>query len=359
MLKKTLRSLPIVAGLLGLLLLTACGGGGSSSSGSEGTTATVSLAITDADTTYDKVVLTIKEIGVVTSDEATAYYNSDVIQELPTTVNVLDFPETATFYLGDISIHVPAGEQVCINQIRLKLAAEGDADCPTEGCNYVVEEGDTVPYPLKTPSGQQSGVKILTPNEFCVSETNDTVELAIDFDPAAAIVHNDKNTGNSDKYLLKPTGIRVIEGEWTTAAEAAGFISGDVMIPSTLTEGVCEELATDPIPVISAATTAAPAETLVTTATLAQGPYESYPTEAECNTTCSDIVDETAFAQCVATCQSNINGCYYSGPFKLLLPPEAAGPYVVTATWDVLSGQASEVAADSIVDIVVTEQADE
>jgi hypothetical protein len=89
---------------------------------------------------------------------------------------------------ADIEVDLPEnGEPVCFKQIRLVLAAEGDPDCPGQICNYVIEIGDPAQYELKTPSVQQSGVKILTSNDFCIDANDDTVQVSIDFDPATAL----------------------------------------------------------------------------------------------------------------------------------------------------------------------------
>ena len=236
--------------LLFAFSLGACGGGGSSDGGggssdggggssAGGGTGTVSLSLTDAPNGYNAVVLTIKEVGIVASNTETTYYNSTDLGNLPLTVNVLDFPGESTLHLGDIEVDLPEnGDPVCFNQIRLVLAENDEMykkggeckdDVPCK--NYVVENGDPTAYALKTPSAQQSGLKVLTPkdfcddtndpndvcvgtpNEFCVEEGDDTVYVSIDFDPVTAIVHNENNgnNGNSeDKYTLKPNGIRII-----------------------------------------------------------------------------------------------------------------------------------------------------
>ena len=183
-----------------LLLLSACGGDGSSATVETGT---VSITLTDAQSGYNAVVLTIKEIGVVASNTTTTYYNSTQLDNLPLTVNILDFPDETTLHLADIEVDLPEnGEPVCFKQIRLVLAAEGDPHCPGQICNYVIETGDPAQYELKTPSGQQSGVKILTPNDFCIDANDDTARVVIDFDPATAIVHNENNGNGNNKDKL-------------------------------------------------------------------------------------------------------------------------------------------------------------
>ena len=75
----------------------------------------------------------------------------------------VDFPNEATLYLGDIEVPLPddSGE-VCFSQIRLVLADGEDS-------NYVIENDDPTfkRHPLRTPSGQQSGIKILVKEESC------------------------------------------------------------------------------------------------------------------------------------------------------------------------------------------------
>jgi hypothetical protein len=228
---------------LPLALLSACdGGGGSSDIGTSSSadtpptaaavfsTGSVSVSLTDNQALYNAVVLTIEKIGIVASNTPTTYYNSDDINELPITVNVLDFPGAASLYLGDIEVPLPDnGEEVCFNQIRLVLAEEG---------NYVIENDDPTfkRHPLKTPSGQQSGVKILVKEEsFCLSEQDNAVSMAIEFDPETAIGFNKNRT---NPYKLKPTSMRIIQGEFFTAPES--FIDGMVAMPTYNTDGVCE-----------------------------------------------------------------------------------------------------------------------
>lgn len=94
--------------------------------------------------------------------------------------NLLELQNNVTAVLveGD---SIPAGH---ITQMRLLLGEN----------NYLVD--DTLVYDLKTPSGQQSGLKINLNADF---EENHTYEIVLDFDAEQSIVH----TGN-DKYILKP-----------------------------------------------------------------------------------------------------------------------------------------------------------
>lgn len=309
---------------LPLVLLSGCGGGGGSgdsgTSSSSGTTSaaeavastgSVSVSLTDNQALYNAVVLTIEEIGIVASNTETTYYNSDEISELPVTVNVLDFPGEASLYLGDIEVPLPEnGDEICFDQIRLVLADEG---------NYVIENNDPEfhKHPLKTPSGQQSGVKILVKEEsFCLSEQDNAVNVAIEFDPATAIGFNEKRT---NRYQLKPTSMRIIKGEFSTAPES--FIDGLVTLPTYNSATGCEQFSTSPFVTVTAYNSA----TLKSkTVALADGPFTD---NEACEQFCKD--DATCLEDCVLT---EADFCYYTGSFKLLLPEKE--DYDLQATWN-------------------------
>jgi len=329
------------------LLLTACGGGGSGASATT-RTGTVSVSLTDSQDGYDAVVLTIKEIGIVASNTATTYYNSADLDNLPLTVNILDFPGEATLHLADIEVDLPEnGEPVCFKQIRLVLAAEGDPDCPGSICNYVVETGDPTQYELKTPSGQQSGVKILTPNDFCVDANDDTVQVSIDFDPATAIIHNENNGNSKDKYILKPTGIRIIEGNWSTAPDS--FIDGLVAVPTYNSVSGCEEFATEPLVTVAAFDQGISVDPVVQTVALVEGPVSGADV---CIEWCAEDPDPDT---CKTACEVDLlSECYFSGKFKLLLPDR--GTYDLTATWDSFDAEMSPVEYNSTVLLELIEE---
>ena len=347
----------VLCGLLTIgvtfLLLTACGSGGgggsSADSGSSAGTGIVSVSLTDAQNGYNAVVLTIKEVGIVASNTATTYYNSTDLGNLPLTVNVLDFPGESILHLGDIEVDLPEnGDPVCFKQIRLVLAAEGDPDCPGSLCNYVIETGDPTEYELKTPSGQQSGVKILTPNDFCVDADDDAVQVSIDFDPTKAIIHNDNNGNSKDKYILKPTGIRIIEGDWFNAPDS--FINGLVAVPIYNSASGCGEFETSPLVTVAAyynsATITDPPE--VQTVALAEGPVSGADV-------CLEWCAEDPAQDCETTCEVDLlSECYYSGKFKLLLREKEI--YDLTATWKGFTDEMSEVEYNSTVFFELVEE---
>jgi len=294
--------------LIGLLMAACGGGGGDDSSGQVGT---VSLSLTDKSTLYNSVVLSIENVGVVTNKSATTYYNSAYISELPLTIDVLDLPGSATQFLGDIDVPLPDdGSEVCINQIRLVLAKDG---------NYVIEKGDQnlTRHDLKTPSGQQSGEKLLVKDEtFCISNENDAVNVTIEFDPDTAII---ANANSANPYQFKPTSMRIIQGNFFTAP--GSFIDGLVKVPTYNSAVGCELFPTTPVVTVAAYNSA-----VLTTRTvaLADGPFKE-------------------------------NGsCFYSGAFKLLLPDQRT--YSLSATWDTFSAEKPSVEHNSTVLLELTEQ---
>lgn len=160
------------------------------SSTSAGSTAHVTVNMTDAPGAFDAVLLNIKSVVVVT-DKATTTLNVN-----GGIVNILNYRSGRDTVLAGQDI--PAGT---IEQIRLVL---------NDG-NQVIVDG--VVHDLTTPSGQTSGVK-LNLHETLTAGIDYTITL--DFDAAQSIVL----TGNG-KYILKPV-IRAI------AQAASGAISGTI-----------------------------------------------------------------------------------------------------------------------------------
>lgn len=208
---KTLRTWKalLLAALLGVLV--ACGGGGGGSAG-EGT---LRVAITDNPACgYDEVVVTVREVRVHPNDAAD---NDPGWQSIPVdpplTIDLLDYTNGALLDLGQTQ--VPAGRYT---KLRLVLS-------PNTGMladrNWVVLSGTGTRIPLKTPSGQQSGLKINTSLDV---QAGGLTDIVIDFDACRSVVV----AGNSGNYLLKPvlrTLPRVetgVVGEVSVAAANAG-----------------------------------------------------------------------------------------------------------------------------------------
>lgn len=112
-------------------------------------------------------------------------------------VNLLDLTGENSLFLG--SEDFPEGE---IDQLRLVLGDD----------NYVIKNGDR--FDLKTPSAQQSGLKIKVDEDI---EGGMSYNLVIDFDVAKSIVE----AGNSGNIILKPVLRAYME-------EAASGVMGQV-----------------------------------------------------------------------------------------------------------------------------------
>lgn len=195
-----------------LAVLAACGGGGGGDAGS----GTLRVALTDNPACgYDEVVVTVSEVRVHTGD---APDNDPGWRTIPVnpprTIDLLDYTNGALLDLGQTL--VPAGTY---SRLRLVLAANTGAAADR---NWIVLSGNPgVRVPLKTPSGQQSGLKVQT---SLAVQPNGLTDVVIDFDACKSVVM----AGNSGQYLLKPvlrTLPRVetgVVGEVSIAAAAAG-----------------------------------------------------------------------------------------------------------------------------------------
>jgi len=183
-------------------LLPGCSG----SSSSAPATGTLKVGITDKQSDlFQEVVVAIKEIRLVPAGMEGARDDDPGLPLLvsyatPHTVDVLKLRFQQEL-LGTVVI--PAGTY---NQVRLILEANPNGQGATP-LNYLTLKSDTtvprVKIPLTTPSGQQSGLKVVGRFEVKPGIIN---AILIDFDPNTAIVVR----GNGD-YNLKPTGIRIVQ----------------------------------------------------------------------------------------------------------------------------------------------------
>jgi hypothetical protein len=163
---------------------------------------------------FAEVVIAIKEVRAVPSGwegEGEGGLPLIVAYDTPKKVNVLDLAFVQEL-LGEAVLS--AGTY---SQLRLVLEANNDSLPPA---NYIVLADDPEQkIPLKTPSGQESGLKIV--GGFSIG-ADETTTIALDFDPTKAVVQ----AGQSGGWLLKPTGIRVVETE--SFLPSYGTISGQV-----------------------------------------------------------------------------------------------------------------------------------
>ncbi len=153
-----------------------------------GGSAKVNLYLVDAPASYDEVWIEVLAVRVKVDEDGIDDDDMDdddssweeIVYDESQPINLLDLTGGKSELLG--SEDFPEGE---IDQIRLIL---GDN-------NYVVKNGER--FDMKTPSAQQSGLKIKV-NEYI--EGGVTYNLVIDFDAAKSIVE----AGNSGQIILKP-----------------------------------------------------------------------------------------------------------------------------------------------------------
>ena len=184
------------------LALAACGGGGGGGGGGgSAPQGTLQVSLTDAPACYESVLVTVEKVRVHMNDnsaDADGGWKEIVPANGPVQVDLLNLTNGQVAELGQAQ--VDAGTY---RQLRLVLA-ENTAANPLR--NAVKPLGGTL-QPLKTPSAQQSGLKIKS--AFAV-EANQVQAMVLDFDACKSIVA----TG-SGQYLLKPVvrlGAKVATG---------------------------------------------------------------------------------------------------------------------------------------------------
>ncbi|MGB0178232.1 MAG: DUF4382 domain-containing protein, partial [Owenweeksia sp.] len=168
--------------------------------------ATIRMNLTDAPADYDAVLIDVREVHIHFEGDGEDEGWEELENIRPGIYNLLDFTNGVDTLIAEGD--VPARR---INQIRLILGPDND----------VVIDG--VSYDLKTPSAQQSGLKL---NVQETLEPGLVYEFWLDFDASRSIV----TTGNG-KYILKPV-IRVftrlttgsIEGVINPAAAHPGVL---------------------------------------------------------------------------------------------------------------------------------------
>lgn len=201
----------MILGFIGLAMgFTAC-----KKNSDEGMTR-MNVKITDSPGAYEAIYLSVKEIQILTSD------GTSTMPVGPTPFNILNFRMGKDTLIA--SQDIPSGN---IQEVRLVLNTTG---------NQVKIDG--VIYPLTTPSGQSSGVKLKVQESL---EAGVAYTMLLDFDAAKSIVQ----TGNG-KYILKPV-IRAIPNA------VSGAITG-IITPAASNPKIYAIAGTDTLGTVSDAT---------------------------------------------------------------------------------------------------------
>jgi len=201
-----------LVGVAAAATLAACGGGGGGTSAGDGT---LRVSLTDAPSCYEHVFVTVEKVRVHTSSGAAD--GDSGWRELTVSparrIDLLNLTNGVLEELGSIAL--PAGSY---SQVRLVLAENGAA-APT--ANAVQPIGGAL-VPLRTPSAQQSGLKLQT--HFDVA-ANQIVDLVLDFDACKSVVR----AGNSGNYNLKP--VVSVTPKFTTSVQ--GFVTTTMTLSAT------------------------------------------------------------------------------------------------------------------------------
>lgn len=199
---------------LSLILLTSFGCDNESNSNGA---SSISVRLMDEHANFDKVFVDIIDVMVKVNDNSDTDSGWQSLETINTGVyDLLELTGGLDVLLVD-NFQIPSGT---LNQIRLILGEK----------NSIVIDGDTLP--LKTPSAQQSGLKIKV-NETL--EPNISYTFLLDFNVHKSVVI----AGNSENINLKPV-IRA------TVEALTGAISGNVTPIDVQTE-VFAATATDTI----------------------------------------------------------------------------------------------------------------
>ncbi|MFC4722698.1 DUF4382 domain-containing protein [Geojedonia litorea] len=176
---KTFKKLNLF--FLSLILLTFYNCNDDSNGPSNGEPASITIKLVDGPGDYDKVVVEVIDVMIKMNDDSEDEGGWESVGATGGSYDLLELTGGQNAVLVQ-DYEVLAGE---LSQIRLVLGEN----------NYVVK--DDVQYDLKTPSAQQSGLKL---------KVNQTLEagflysFVLDFDVDKSIV----DAGNSDNIILKP-----------------------------------------------------------------------------------------------------------------------------------------------------------
>ncbi len=195
---------------LASLTLVSCSPDATTSNG----TSKMNIHLTDAPCDYDEVNIDVQAVEVFYEDTNSITLNA--IQ--PGIYNLLDYNNGLDTLIA--TQNLPTGR---INQVRLIL-----------GSNNTIMVDSTV-YDLKTPSAQQSGLKINFQQELINGVEYD---VTLDFDACKSVVE----TGN-DKYILKPVIRAFVDA---TSGSIEGVVQPDTAVAYTYVVDAGDTIGTIP-----------------------------------------------------------------------------------------------------------------
>lgn len=181
---KNLKNLKLFFAFFVLAILCSCND--SDSNGVAKSEPTISVRLVDAPGDYEAVNVEVVDVMIKMDDDSNDDNGWISLEANNETVNLLDFTGGFSKVLVE-KFPVPAGT---LSQMRLVLG---------DGNTIVIkdENDEDETFSLKTPSAQQSGLKLKTNT---LIEEGFTYDFVLDFDVKKSIVH----TGNSENIILKP-----------------------------------------------------------------------------------------------------------------------------------------------------------
>lgn len=198
------------ASLLLAAVLASCGGGSGTALGTVPSTASGHLRVSLSDSPVDSadaVNVTIVRVEAIRIEGGEEVF--DVLADETRQFDLLTLRNDVKAVLVDGLF--PAGEYAGLRLILARNEASPEAE-PADLPNHIVVEA--IAYPLRTPSAQQTGLKLLDP--FAIREDTIT-DLTIDFNVRHSVV----KLGRQPIYLLKPRLDLV-------ATDVSGSVSGTV-----------------------------------------------------------------------------------------------------------------------------------
>lgn len=214
---KTLKKLKLIFPILFVAFLFSCNDSESNSINKDAPT--ISVRLVDAPGDYEAVNVEVVDVMIKIDDDSDGDNGWMSLEATNETVNLLDFTGGFSKVLVN-RFPIPTGT---LSQMRLVLG---------DGNTIVIKNDSDVDetFDLKTPSAQQSGLKIKID---AVIEEGFTYDYILDFDVEKSIVH----AGNSGNIILKPV-------LYASAEVNSGVIEG-LVVPAEALPAVASVLVDD------------------------------------------------------------------------------------------------------------------